>query len=320
MYTQKTIKKVVTCSGIGLHSGNQIQITFKPADVDSGIWFKRIDLPHHPLIKVAHQNIVNVTYATTLGGNGATIQTVEHVLSAVQALGITNLLIEVNGGETPVVDGSAACFIDLLLDAGIEMQRGAVRAMRVTQPLEVRGKDTVISVEPYDGLKITYTIDFPNPFIGVQTKTFDFQPLAYMQEIAHARTFCLYEEIEYLWKMGLSKGGSLDNAVVFAQDRIMNESLRYADEPVRHKILDLIGDLAFLGSPLLGHIKVYKGGHQLHTQFIHALHTHPEHWMYLMERDVTTSVDGQEPDYAELLYPAEAEWSHQTGSNPGFPV
>ena len=301
MYTQKTIKKAVACSGIGLHSGNQIQMTFKPAGVDTGIWFKRMDLANHPLIKVAYQNIVDVSYATTLGSDGATIQTVEHLLSAVNALGITNLMIEVSGNETPVLDGSASCFVELLLDAGIETQRGSVRVIRIKQPLEVRGKDNIISVEPYNGLKITYTIDFPNPFIGTQTRTFELRPLAYMKEIAHARTFGLYEEIEYLWKMGLAKGGSLDNAVIFAQDRIMNASLRYTDEPVRHKILDLVGDLTFLGSPLLGQIKVYKGGHQLHTKFINAVLSQPDHWTYLSERDMTAQTDGIENDYPDLL-------------------
>jgi len=301
MYTQKTIKKPVSCSGVGLHSGNQIEMTLKPASVGSGICFKRTDLADHPLIKVSHKHIADVTYATTLGKDGAVIHTVEHVLSAVNALGITNLLIEVSGNETPVIDGSASCFVEILLDAGVETQPGAVRAIRMTQPLEVRGKDSIMSVEPYDGLKITYTIDFPNPFIGVQTKTFEFTPLAYMEEIAHARTFCLYEEIEYLWKMGLSKGGSLDNAVVFARDRILNESLRFPDEPVRHKILDLLGDLAFLEHPLVGHLKVYKGGHKLHAQLIKAIVEHPEHWTYLEERDVRDRADGMENTYWDIF-------------------
>jgi UDP-3-O-[3-hydroxymyristoyl] N-acetylglucosamine deacetylase len=280
MYTQHTIKKIVTCSGIGLHSGNQIQMTLKPAAVDTGIVFKRTDLPQHPAIRVCPQNVVDVSYATTLGQEGATIQTVEHLLSAVHALGISNLIVEVSGKESPVIDGSAACFFNLLLDAGIEAQRGQVRAIRIMRTLEERRKDTIISVEPYNGLKITYTIDFPNPFIGIQTRAFMLSPLAYEQEIAHARTFCMYEEIEYLWKMGLSKGGSLDNAVVFARDRILNDSLRYEDEPVRHKILDLIGDLTLLGHPLLGHIKVYKGSHALHTQMMKAILAQPDAWTF----------------------------------------
>lgn len=298
MYTQKTIKKAVSCSGVGVHSGSHIEMTLKPARVDAGIIFKRTDVDDHPIVKVTPQNIVDVSYATTLGREGVTIQTVEHVLSAVNALGISNLQIEIKGNETPVIDGSAACFVNMLLDAGIESQRGSRRVIRMTRALEVRGKDSIISVEPYDGTKITYTIDFPNPFIGVQTRTFELHPFLYEKEIAHARTFCLYEHVEHLWKMGLSKGGSLDNAVVFAQDRILNGSLRYEDEPVRHKILDLIGDLALLGHPLLGHVKVYKGSHALHTQFVKTVLAQSDRWIYLTEQTLGKEV----PEPAEMLH------------------
>lgn len=300
MYTQTTIKKPVACSGVGLHSGEPIQMTFHPAGLDAGLVFKRLDLPNHPIIPVTCGNLTNVTYATTLGQGGVTIQTVEHVLSAVTALGIHNLLIEIHGHEAPVLDGSASCFVNMLLDAGLETQPGAMKMMRITHPVEVRGRDSVMSVEPYDGLKVTYTIDFPNPFIGVQTRTFEISPLTYMQEIAHARTFCLYEVIEYLWKMGLSKGGSLENAVVFAQDRILNDSLRYEDEPVRHKILDLLGDLALLGHPLLGHVKVYKGGHDLHAKLVKALLAQPETWVYHTDHRASAPLTETEQEHADL--------------------
>ncbi len=313
MYTQKTIKKAVSCSGIGLHSGNQVQMTFKPAGVDTGILFKRTDLADSPLIKVAYENVVNVSYATTLGKKEVTIHTVEHVLSAVNAMGIKNLIIEISGDETPVIDGSASCFVNMLLEAGIETQRGSISVIRINLSLEVQGKDCIISAEPYDRLKITYTIDFPNPFIGIQTKTIELSPLAYMQEIAHARTFCLYEEVEHLWKMGLAKGGSLDNALVFAQDRILNESLRYEDEPVRHKILDLLGDIIFLGHPLLGHIKAYKGGHDLHAKFVKTVLSQPENWTYLTERDLSAQSSGGENDSTELLR-VNAPPAHQRAS------
>lgn len=309
MYTQKTIKKAVSCSGVGLHSGNQIDLTFKPSGTDSGIFFTRSDIAGHPIIRVIPQNIADVTYATTLGRNGVTIQTVEHILSAVTALGISNLEIDVTGIEAPVLDGSAACFMAMLLDAGLESQRGSIRAIRVTRPIEVRGKDSIMSIEPYDGLKITYTIDFPNPFIGVQTRTFDFHPALYEKEIAHARTFCQYEELEYLWKMGLSKGGSLDNAVVFAQDRILNDHLRYDDEPVRHKILDLIGDLAFLGHPLLGHVKVYKGGHKLHAQCVEAVLANPDRWTHVAESHLGSRISEREP--VDVLPVGEVSAYHQ---------
>jgi UDP-3-O-[3-hydroxymyristoyl] N-acetylglucosamine deacetylase len=274
-------------------------MTCKPAAIGTGIAFKRIDLEAQPVLHVQAENIGDVSYATTLTRGDVTIKTVEHVLSAIQALGISNVMIELDNSEPPILDGSAACFIDMLLDAGIASQRAANKVIRIQRPFEERRKDSIISVEPYNGLKITYTIDFPNKFIGTQTKTFEVSPLAYMQEIAHARTFCLYEEIEYLWKMGLSKGGSLDNAVVFAQDRILNDSLRYTDEPVRHKILDVLGDLAFLGHPLLGHLKVFKGGHVLHARFVQTLFAHPEYWTYLTDRDFS-EMDVAEFDYTDL--------------------
>ncbi len=302
MYTQKTIKKQTSCSGVGLHTGNCINMTFKPAAAGTGILFRRTDLDDHPTLKVKAKNIGDVSYATTIGKDLVTIKTVEHVLSAVYALGVTNLIIEVNGNEISVIDGSASYFVNMLLDAGIDVQQAANTLIRIQQPLEVRHKDTLISVEPYDGLKITYTIDFPNKFIGTQTRTFELTPLAYIQEIAPARTFCMYEEVEYLWKMGLSKGGSLDNAVVFAQDRILNESLRYDDEPVRHKILDLLGDLAFLGHPLLGHIKAFKGGHVLHAKFAKALLSHTECWTYFSEWDVEKyALERDHHNYTEIF-------------------
>jgi UDP-3-O-[3-hydroxymyristoyl] N-acetylglucosamine deacetylase len=299
MFMQKTIKQAIVCSGIGLHSGNRIDMTCKPGAAHSGIVFERTDLADRPRVRVEPQNIADVSYATTLGKGAATVKTVEHLLSAAKGLGIDNLLIEINGGEAPIIDGSAACFVNMFLNAGIVDQRAQKRIIRIRQPFDVRVKDSILSVEPYNGLKITYTIDFPNPLIGVQTKTFEFTSLRYMQEIAPARTFCMYEEIEYLWKRGLSKGGSLDNAVVFAQDRILNDSLRFPDEPVRHKILDLLGDLAFVGHPLLGHLKVYKGGHVLHAKFAQTLLAQPECWTYLTEQDCRDSRN-------RLIVPADA--------------
>ncbi len=304
MYVQQTIKQPITCSGIGLHTGAQVQMTFKPAGIGSGIVFKRIDLAHHPLLKVQAGNIGDTSYATTLGRGADSIKTIEHVLAALQGLGITNALIDIDGSEAPILDGSAACFVDLLLDAGIETQGAATTILQIRRPLEVRHKDSIISIEPYNGFKMTYTIDFPNPLIGTQTRTFTFSPLRFMEEIAHARTFCMYEEIEYLWKMGLSKGGSLDNAVVFAQDRLLNNALRYPDEPVRHKILDLIGDLVFLGHPLSGHLKVYKGGHVLHTKLVRAILDQPSCWTYLTPRDAAETPPDSAFPYA-AMFPLE---------------
>ncbi len=301
MYIQKTIKKQTTCAGVGLHTGNHVNMTFKPASPGNGVVFRRIDLEGRPTLKVEAQNIGDLSYATSIGKDPVAIKTVEHVLSAVYALGINNLIIEVDGNEAPVLDGSASCFVNMLLDAGIDTQKAANKVIRVQQLVEERSKDTIISVEPCDGLKITYTIDYPNKFIGTQTKTFVLNPLTYIDNVAPARTYCMYEEIEYLWKMGLSKGGSLDNAVVFAEDRILNESLRFEDEPVRHKILDLLGDIAFLGHPLLGHIKVYKGGHALHSMFVKTLLAHPECWTYLSGQEFLENLSEHVNGYANIF-------------------
>ncbi|PIE33115.1 UDP-3-O-[3-hydroxymyristoyl] N-acetylglucosamine deacetylase [candidate division KSB3 bacterium] len=313
MYVQKTIKKQVSCSGIGLHTGNPVNMTFKPAAINSGILFKRMDLDGHPILKIHARNIGDLSYATTVGAGEAAIKTIEHVLSAMHALGVTNVLIELDSNEAPVLDGSSSCFIKMLLDAGLTAQNAMNKLIRIQHPIEVRVKDTIISVEPYDGLKMTYTIDFSNPFIGTQTKTFELTPQGYIDDIMRARTFCLYEEIEYLWKMGLSKGGSLDNAVVFAQDRILNDSLRYDDEPVRHKILDLVGDLAFLGHPLLGHIKVYKGGHLLHAKFVKEIFAKPECWTYLVDRKLSPTFYQEDGDHADLFTIPKIT---QSSSNP----
>jgi UDP-3-O-[3-hydroxymyristoyl] N-acetylglucosamine deacetylase len=301
MYIQKTIKKQVSCSGVGLHTGNQVKMTFKPASSGTGILFRRIDLEGRPTLRVEAQNIGELSYATSIGHEPVAIKTVEHVLSAVYALGVSNLIIEVDGNEAPVIDGSASFFVNMLLDAGIDAQKAANKVIRVQQTMEERHKDSIISVEPYDGFKITYTIDFPNKFIGTQTRTFELAPLSYIEEVAPARTYCMYEELEYLWKMGLSKGGSLDNAVVFAEDRILNGSLRFDDEPVRHKILDLLGDIAFLGHPLLGHIKVYKGGHALHSKFVKTLLAHPEYWTYLSGQEFLEHLYEYAHDYANIF-------------------
>jgi UDP-3-O-[3-hydroxymyristoyl] N-acetylglucosamine deacetylase len=286
-------------------------MTFKPASIGIGILFRRIDLNEKPSLKVEAQNIGDLSYATSIGKESVSIKTVEHVLSAVYALGISNLIIEVDGNEAPVIDGSASFFVNMLLDAGIDTQKAANKVIRIQQLVEERSKDSIISVEPYDGLKITYTIDYPNKFIGTQTRTFESNPLAYIKEIAPARTYCMYEEVEYLWKMGLSKGGSLDNAVVFAQDRILNESLRYDDEPVRHKILDLLGDIAFLGHPLLGHIKVYKGGHALHSKFVKTLLSQTECWTYLSGQEFLEHLYDYVHDHTNI-FPVQEPLSYPT--------
>ncbi len=276
--TQQTIICPVSYSGVGIHSGDSTSFTCHPAPIGAGIRFRRVDIDDAPEIPATIHALRGMTCATTLGHAHTAIHTVEHVLSAITALEISNLFIEVNGPEIPASDGSASEFVNLLLTAGIRAQSQAASAYRMRRSLTVRDHDRVVHVEPYDGLKITYSIDFPNAFIGRQTRTFDGNREQYIHDIAPARTFCLAEQLPQLRKLGLSQGGSLHNAVVFAHDKILNGTLRFPDESVRHKILDALGDFALLGRPLLGHITIHKGSHKLHTDFIKALHAHPDHW------------------------------------------
>ena len=276
--THQTIGHAVSYSGVGIHSGHSTSFTCHPAPIGTGIRFRRADIDGAPEIPATTQALRGIACATTLGQRHTAIHTVEHVLSAISALGISNLLIEVNGSEIPASDGSAAEFVDLLLSGEIRTQPQAVSAYRMRRSLTVRDHDRIVHVEPYNGLKITYSIDFQNALIGQQTRTFDGGYEQYIGDIAPARTFCLAEQLPQLQKLGLSQGGSLHNAVVFAHDKILNESLRFPDEPVRHKILDALGDLALLGRPLLGHITIQKGSHKVHTDFVKALHSHPDYW------------------------------------------
>lgn len=277
-HTQHTIAHPVSYSGIGIHSGHSTSLTCHPAPIGTGIRFRRVDLAQAPEIPATIQTLHGITCATTLGQAQTTIQTVEHLLSAITALGIRNLLIDVNGPEIPASDGSASEFVTMLLTGGIRPQAHVASAYRILRALTVHDHDRVFHVEPYNGVKITYSIDFPNAFIGRQTRTFDGDREHYISDIAPARTFCLAEQLPQLRQHGLSQGGSLHNAVVFAQGEILNGTLRFPDGPVRHKILDVLGDLALLGRPLLGHMTIQKGSHKLHTDFVKALSAHPDHW------------------------------------------
>jgi UDP-3-O-[3-hydroxymyristoyl] N-acetylglucosamine deacetylase len=280
MEYQKTLENVVECSGVGLHSGRPVNLWIKPASVNNGIVFKRIDLPDQKTVKAFYTNLFSARYATSLGNEDTIVKTVEHLLSCLMGLEVDNALIELDSEEIPVFDGSADVFVKLLQKAGIRIQGEPRKFIKVKRPIELFDKDMLISVVPYPRLRITYTIDFPHPLLRNQTKTIDLSPENFIKEIAPARTFCLYEEVEYLRKQGLAKGGSLENAVVLGKDGIYNESLRFEDECVRHKILDLLGDLALLGTRILGHIKVYKGGHQLHSNLVREILTREDTWSY----------------------------------------
>lgn len=280
MRYQHTIADEVRCAGVGLHNGLEVNLSIKPAPPDSGIVFKRIDLPGCPLIPAHYSCITDTTLATTLGAGGATVATVEHLMAAFVGLGIDNALVEIDGPEVPSLDGSAEPFVFMLKRAQPVNQRARKTYIKVLQPLQVRCKDKTLSIYPDHSLRITYSIDFDHPLIQQQTYSLTFSEEVFCQEISNARTFGFLYEVQNLKKNGFALGGSLDNAIVIDDRSILNEGgLRFEDEFVRHKILDLIGDLALLGKPVLGHIVAHKSGHALHHRLLQKMAIQTERWV-----------------------------------------
>ncbi len=267
MDKQRTTTHESSFSGIGLHTGNLTTITFKPAPPDSGVTFYRTDLPGRPAIRADIDHVIDVSRGTTIGVNGAEVHTVEHVLAAVVGMGIDNLAIELDGNETPVGDGSSLPFTTALKKADIVEQEVDRKYIRVDEPVYYRQDDVTLSVLPADELRVTMTIAYDHVAIGTQYASFTITPATFEKEIASARTFCFLREVKMLQEQGLIKGGNLENAVVIGDEAILNEDLRYPDEFVRHKVLDLLGDLFLLGRPLKGHVIGVKSGHAMHVKF-----------------------------------------------------
>jgi UDP-3-O-[3-hydroxymyristoyl] N-acetylglucosamine deacetylase len=267
MTFQRTLRRTVYCAGIGVHSGHKVTLTLKPAPADTGLVFRRTDLggleiPAH----VSH--VAGTSYATVLARGTAKVETVEHLLSALVSQGIDNAYIELNQSEVPIMDGSAAPFVYLIReDAGIKKLSVPRRYLRVTRPLSLNHGDKQISLYPADELKVTYTINFDHPLLRHQTRSIGLTEESFIEEIAPARTFGFLKDVEALRQKGLALGGSLDNAIVLGETGVLNNTLRFEDEFVRHKILDVIGDLALVGHPIIGHIVAHRGGHGLHTAF-----------------------------------------------------
>ncbi|AJG21038.1 UDP-3-O-acyl-N-acetylglucosamine deacetylase [Cupriavidus basilensis] len=274
MLKQRTIKSLVKTVGIGLHSGRKVTLTLRPAPVDTGIVFTRVDLPEAVEIVASASAIGDTRLASVLQKDGARVSTVEHLMSACAGLGIDNLYVDVDAEEIPIMDGSAASFVFLLQSAEIEQQSAPKRFIRVKKAVEVREGDKLARLEPFFGFKLAFTIDFRHPAVDKTGQTFaiDFADTSYVREIARARTFGFAHEVEALREMGLARGGSLDNAIVLDEHRMLNnEELRYGDEFVRHKILDAIGDLYVVGHPLIGAYIANKSGHGLNNQLLRAL-------------------------------------------------
>jgi UDP-3-O-[3-hydroxymyristoyl] N-acetylglucosamine deacetylase len=284
-----------------LHSGVRVGLRLRPAAPNSGIVFRRIDLGGAE-IPARQQHLQRSNLATTLANGEASIGTVEHVLAAAAGLGIDNLIVEVEGKEVPILDGSAAPFIYLMHEAGIKVQQAPRQFIKIVEPLRIEEDGKFVAIYPSDRFKISYTIDFEHPLIGEQRQTFVITPRCFTEQIAPARTFGFLREVEALRKAGLALGGSMENAVVVGDNSILNNQLRFDDEFVRHKILDAIGDLALTGAPLLGHVVAHRAGHALHAGLVETIQGSPEAWQTVTWEDVVYDIASRRP----YLVPARA--------------
>ena len=289
MLKQRTLKKEVSATGVGLHNGVKVKLTLLPAAIDSGIVFRRTDLPGMPEIQATPDAVSDTRMCSALEKNGARVATVEHLMSALAGLGVDNVIVEVNAAEIPIMDGSSGPFIFLLQSAGIVEQAAAKKFMRIIKNVEIIEQDKWAKFEPYHGFKMDFTIDFAHPVFegsGNNVKI-DFADNSYISEISRARTFGFMHEVEYLRANGLARGGSLDNAIVLDEFRVLNtDGLRYDDEFAKHKVLDAIGDLYTLGHPLLGAFTAYKSGHGLNNQLIRALLADASAWEFVTFEDI----------------------------------
>lgn len=265
MYYQRTLKSAIECSGVGLHSGRKVSLTLLPAPPDSGISFKRTDLGGI-VIPALISEVKRVDFATTLGEGALRVSTVEHLLGALYGLGVDNAVIELDASEVPIMDGSAASWVYLVREAGTVPQARTRRVLRIVRPLTVEEGGKWIKLLPCQDLRVTYSVDYDHPLIRQQTLTVPVDPATFEDQIAPARTFGFMRDIEYLRVKGLTLGGSKDNAIVLDENKVLNDHLRFANEFVRHKILDVLGDLSLCGYPLKAHVMVHKGGHGLHCQ------------------------------------------------------
>lgn len=283
MIKQKTIQKEVKTIGVGVHSGTKVDLILRPAPVDTGIVFTRIDLQPAVVFPAQALQVGDTKMASTLTAEGAKVSTVEHLMSACAGLGIDNLYIDVSAEEIPIMDGSASSFVYLLQQAGLQEQSAARKFIRILKPVEIRegaGKsEKWARLEPYDGFKLHFFIEFNHPAVDGtnQTAEVDFEKISYVQDVARARTFGFMQDVEMLRGIGLARGGSMENAIVMDEYRILNaDGLRFEDEFVRHKILDAIGDLYLIGHPLLASYTAHKSGHGLNNQLLRALLEQPD--------------------------------------------
>ncbi len=292
MIRQRTLRNSIRATGVGLHSGKKVYLTLRPAAVNTGIVFRRVDLDPVVEIPATAENVGDTTLSTTLVKDGVRISTVEHLLSAMAGLGIDNAYVEMSAAEVPIMDGSAGPFVFLLQSAGIEEQSVAKKFIRIKREIRVEEDDKFASFLPRNGFKVTFTIDFDHPVFRGRPACaeVDFCSTSFVREVSRARTFGFMHEMEHLRSKGLARGGSVDNAIVVDDYRILNEDgLRYEDEFVRHKVLDAIGDLYLLGNSLIGEFRAHKSGHALNNKLLRALMAQQDAWEVVTFEDTKKS-------------------------------
>jgi UDP-3-O-[3-hydroxymyristoyl] N-acetylglucosamine deacetylase len=290
MLKQRTLKTLIRASGVGLHSGGKVNISLRPAAPHTGIVFRRVDLDPAVDLKASALAVGDTRMCSCLERDGVRVGTIEHLMSAFAGLGIDNAWVDLDAAEVPILDGSAAPFVFLIQSAGIEEQQVAKKFIRVKCRIEVRESDRWARFDPFDGYRLSFSIVFNHPAIDRtgQEVTVDFAEQSYVREIARARTFGFMQEVEWLHENGLAQGGGLDNAVVLDEFRVLNaDGLRYADEFVKHKVLDAIGDLYLLGHPLLAAFSAHKSGHSLNNRLARELLAHPDAWEFVTFEDAS---------------------------------
>jgi UDP-3-O-[3-hydroxymyristoyl] N-acetylglucosamine deacetylase len=301
MIKQRTLKNAIKTTGVGLHTGARVEIHLRPAAVDSGIIFHRVDLAETVSIPAYADHVGDTRLSSTLEKGGASISTVEHLMSALSGLGIDNLHVDVAGPEIPIMDGSAGPFVFLLQSAGIVEQSAQKKYLRIKAAVEARDGDKWARFEPFDGYRLDFTIDFPHPVFGSENRqvVVDFAGTSYVKEVARARTFGFMQDVEAMRSAGLALGGSLQNAIVLDETRILNsEGLRYDNEFVKHKVLDAIGDIYLLGHPLIGQYTAFKSGHALNNALARALIARPDAYelkTFAVDAEVPTAFHGWAP-------------------------
>ncbi|MDZ7760932.1 MAG: UDP-3-O-acyl-N-acetylglucosamine deacetylase [Desulfovermiculus sp.] len=288
---ERTIEHPITCSGVGLHSGQKVDLAFYPLPASSGVIWSLLGDKGGSFLELSPEKVVDTSLCTTLGSSGGRVGTVEHVMAAIRGMGIDNILVEIAGPEVPIMDGSAASFVYLLRRAGIKDQRESKKVYVVTKAARLEEEGKWITVRPGNEFRVRYRIKFPHPMVGCQEMSFAASTHDFTHELARARTFGFLNDVQALQSQGQALGGSLENALVFDQTGVINaDGFRYPDEPVRHKVLDLIGDIGLLPYPIIGSFDVYCSGHALNTAFAQLLYRHKENYLQLIELDEMKNV------------------------------